>query len=143
MKKQLVAAFLVVLSGCGSEQATKTRPPAETQEATAKATAEAIQLRDLAPLKIGPYEVQPKYEGQIEDGHYSIDISGGEVAAVRIWVGPEDASGVMVVKTEIENNYHHGHVEMSSPVTADAKLWIEIETPDGEKLEGSTPLPGV
>lgn len=98
-------------------------------------------MRNFAAVKIGPYEVQPMFEEEIENGHYNIKItSGGEVKAVRMWVGPEDASGVMVVKTEIENDYNHGHVEVPSPVPADAKLWIEIESPAGETFKGSTPL---
>ena len=80
------------------------------------------------------------YEDKLEDGHFNLRITGGEVAAVREWVGPEDASGVMVVKTEIERDYHHGHVEMPSPIPADARLWIEIETPTGELVKGSTPV---
>lgn len=50
------------------------------------------------------------------------------------------ASGVAIVKTEIENDYHHGHVEMPNPIPADARLWIEIETLAGERLKGSVPV---
>jgi catechol 2,3-dioxygenase-like lactoylglutathione lyase family enzyme len=99
-----------------------------------------IPMTNLQPLKIGPYDVQPMYEEELADGHFNIKITGGDVAAVREWVGPEDASGVVVVRTEIENDYHHGHVEMPDPIPADARLWIEIETPDGERLKGSVPL---
>lgn len=106
------------------------------------ATADAPPpMRNFPAVKIGPYDVQPMFEEEIENGHYNIKIvSGGEVKAVRAWVGPEDASGVMVVKPEPEYGYHHGHYEVPSPVPADAKLWIEIESPSGEIFKGSTPL---
>lgn len=76
----------------------------------------------------------------MKGGHFSIQVTGEEVAAVRIWVGPEDASGVVIAKTEIEDGFHHGHVEMPDPISADARLWIEIESPTGELFKGSTPL---
>lgn len=140
-------ALVLALAGCG--QQAPTEPAAGTPAAGAEAPAEAaapapmeagIPMRNFAALTIGPYAVQPMYEEEIEDGHYNIRIEGGEVEAVRIWVGPEDASGVMVVKTAIENDYHHGHVELPAPLPGDARLWIEVENPDGELFKGSTPL---
>jgi hypothetical protein len=135
------AAFL---AACGGSQ-----PAAPEAQAPAAASQPAGQLpqpnydipmRNFAPVKIGPYDVQPMFEEEIENGHYNIKVEGGEVKGVRIWVGPEDATGVMVVKTEIENDYNHGHVEVPTPVPADARLWIEIENPAGETFKGSTPL---
>jgi catechol 2,3-dioxygenase-like lactoylglutathione lyase family enzyme len=137
----LVLTVAAALSACGSPE--PAAPPAAAPAAgpaEAPAPAETIKMTNLAPVNIGPYTVQPMYEENLADGHFNLKISGGEVAAVREWVGPEDASGVVVVKTEIENDYHHGHVEMPDPIPADARLWIEIETPAGERLKGSTPL---
>lgn len=132
----MLGAFAV---GCGGESepaATATQPVASG----AAVTKYEIPMTTLESLKLGPYTVEPMYEEELSDGHFNIRITGGEVAAVREWVGPEDASGVTVVKTEIENDYHHGHVEMPNPIPADARLWIEIETPTGERLKGSVPL---
>lgn len=138
-----------IIAGCGSEPAPSATPvPSAPATATAPAPAptpastpaSTIPMRNFAALKIGAYDVQPMFEEEIEDGHFNIKVSGGEVKAVRMWVGPEDASGVMVVKTEIENDYNHGHVEVPKPVPADATLWIELETPTGELLKGSVPL---
>lgn len=139
MKKfSLILGALFIIAGCGAS------PNAEQSQAAAPvatpASESAIPMTNLQSLKIGPFDVQPMYEEKIEDGHFNIKIAGGEVAAVREWVGPEDATGVVVVKTEIENDYHHGHVEMPNPIPADARLWIEIETPAGERLKGSVPL---
>lgn len=114
--------------------------PATEAVATGGKDVGGIMMFDLPTVTIGAYTVQPMYEEKLEDGHFNLRITGGEVAAVREWVGPEDASGVMVVKTEIERDYWHGHVEMPNPIPADARLWIEIETPTGELLKGSTTL---
>ncbi len=130
-----------LLSACGGPAPAPAEAPKEAAAApAAEAKEEAPAMRNFPALKIGPYDVQPMFEEEIEDGHFNIKVTGGEVKAVRGWVGPEDASGVMVVKTEIENDYHHGHYEIPTPVPADAVLWIEIETPTGETLKGSTPL---
>jgi len=115
-------------------------PAREVVAAAAGKDVGGIMMFDLPPVTIGPYTVEPMYEEKLEDGHFNLRISGGEVAAVREWVGPEDASGVMVVKTEIERDYWHGHVEMPNPIPADARLWIEIESPTGELFKGSTPV---
>ncbi len=115
-------------------------PPATEAVATGGKDVGGIMMYELPSVTIGAYTVQPMYEEKLADGHFNLRITGGEVAAVREWVGPEDASGVMVVKTEIERDYWHGHVEMPNPVPADALLWIEIETPTGDLLKGSTTL---
>ena len=137
-------AGVALIAGCGGQQSTA---PESAGNAMATEAAEPlaqpnydIPMRNFAPVTIGPYGVQPMFEEEIEDGHFNIKVEGGEVKAVRMWVGPEDASGVMVVKTEVENDYNHGHVEVPSPVPADAVLWIEIENPAGETFKGSTPL---
>lgn len=142
---RIMSAILLALAinGCGGQE-----PDAAQRDAVAipeiseDSTQQnyAIPMRNFAAAHIGPYHVQPMFEEEIEDGHYNIKVDGGEIKAIRIWVGPEDASGVMVVKTEIENDYHHGHVEVPSPVPADAMLWIEIEDPTGQTFKGSTPL---
>lgn len=142
----LATSLVLMVSGCGGEGPDSASPPAAGGQATADTppTTEetAIAMTHLPPIGIGNFTVQAMYEGDLADGHFNLTIEGGEIAAVREWVGPEDASGVVVVKTEIENDYHHGHVEMPSPLPADARLWVEIETPDGQRLKGSTPLKG-
>jgi hypothetical protein len=133
MYRILATAMVTValMTGCGGSQPAAPVAPAAPAAAAPAAAAEVPAMRNFAAVKIGPYDVQPMFEEEIVNGHYNIKVSDGEVKAVRGWVGPEDASGVMVVKTEIENDYHHGHFEVPNPVPADAKLWIEIESPTG------------
>ena len=128
-----------VFSGCGGSQPT-TQPSPAASATPATVTASVPAMRSFAPVKIGPYDVQPMFEEEIENGHYNFRATGGEVKALRVWVGSEDHAGVMVVKTEIENDYLHGHIEVPNPLPADAKLWMEIENPAGETFKGSTPL---
>ena len=139
---EVIVMAAALLTGCGaSTPATPTKPANPAPAATAEAApAEMPATRNFAAQKIGPYEVQPMFEEEIEDGHFSIRVKGAEFKAMRIWVGPEDAKGVMVVKTELEFDYQHGHVEVPKPVPADAVLWIEIENAAGETFKGSTPL---
>ena len=131
-----------MIAGCGGEKPAPAAPAPAAPPAAAELPQPdyEIPMRNFAPVKIGHYDVQPMFEEEIENGHYNIKVTGGAFNAVRVWVGPEDARGVMVVKTELENDYQHGHLEVPKPVPADMKLWIEIETPDGETLKGSTPL---
>lgn len=129
---------LIGVAGCGAPEVTQ--PPAETTPAPKTSESGAIPITYLAPTKIGAYDVQAMYEEELKGGHFNIQVTGGEAAAVRIWVGPEDASGVVIAKTEIEDGFHHGHVEMPDPIPADARLWIDIESPTGELFKGSTPI---
>jgi hypothetical protein len=150
MRKPLTAMLIALLAaGCGGQTATQTESPAPAEaqpapEAAAPAetpaTATPSPMRNFAAVAIGPYQVQPKFEEEIEDGHYNLHITGAEFKAVRIWAGLEDPGNVMVVKTEVENDYQHGHVEVPSPIPAEYALWIEIEAPDGALHKGSTPL---
>lgn len=135
-----IFTIAAVLTGCGAQENQDPQANSEAALETAPQPNYDIPMRNFAAVTIGPYNVQPMFEEEIEDGHYNIKVDGGEVKAVRMWVGPEDASGVMIVKTEIENDYNHGHVEVPTPIPNDAKLWIEIENPAGETFKGSTPL---
>lgn len=130
-----------VFTGCGGQAPATPAPKTASPEAPQPAQHDDVPaMRKFAAVKIGPYDVQPMFEEEIENGHFNIKVTGGEFKAVRGWVGTEDASGVMIVKTEIENDYRHGHYEVPDPIPADVKFWIEIESPSGETFKGSTPL---
>ena len=134
----LVLSLIAVGCGGGADEATTE----STQEAAAPLTEPnyEIPMRNFAPQKIGPYDVQPMFEEEIINGHYNIKVDGGEFQAVRIWVGTEDPADVMVVKCELENDYQHGHLDVPDPIPADYALWMEIEDTEGNLHKGSTPL---
>ena len=143
MKKAFIGWMAALLiAGCGAPTNTtpaETEAPAETP-AQESAPAEAPPMRNFAALTIGPYQVQPMYEEEIPNGHYNLRITGGDFNAARIWVGEEDPGDNMVVKTEVEFDYQHGHLEVPQPLPDGYALWIEIEAPDGTLHKGSTPL---
>ena len=145
----LSSSFL--LAGCGAAPSPAPAPESKpATEAPAKADEHADEEEHggeqtpIGSAQVGPFTVVATYdEAEFKNGHFNADVTGGEVAAVRMWVGPEDATGVMVAKAEIEGKYQHAHVEVPDPLPADAKLWIEIETPTGETHKGGIALDGV
>ena len=140
--KNLLLIAIVLASGVMA--CTQPDEPAEETEASsvtaAPTEAAEEQVTELAPITIGPYEVSGDYEGPLADGHFNLHVTGPEFAAIRQWVGPEDASGVLVSKAEVMPDHIHAGVEMPDPIPAGARFWIEIETPEGERLKGSMPL---
>lgn len=67
-----------------------------------------------------------------------------KVAAVRFWIGTQDAKGSVKAKAEIEDpkepNRWHVHAEIPNPMPADSKLWVEIEDDKGVTAVGSFAL---
>jgi hypothetical protein len=105
----------------------------------------------LGDAPIGPFRcVVTRDEGPIAPGGDSaIDatITGeGGIAAVRFWIGTQDAKGSIKAKAEIEDpaepNRWHTHAEIPAPMPEGAMLWVEIETAAGEKIAGSFELRG-
>ena len=117
-----------------------TAPPPQTAEAKIAAGPPGVPLTALEPFSAGPYRVEPVYEEKLADGHFNLPISGAEVGAVRAWVGGEDPTKALVVKAEVENHYYHTHLEVPDPITPETRLWVEIESPTGEKHTGSAAL---
>ena len=146
MKKFLWIVIVAgMIAGCGNSVAPESTPESAptNEEATAPAPTSAGSppaMTNMPGLTIGDYEVQPMFEEVIENGHYNISVSGGDVNAVRVWVGAEDPSDTMVVKAEIEHDYFHSHHKVSTPIEAGTRLWIELELPDGSTVKGSTAL---
>lgn len=66
------------------------------------------------------------------------------VAAVRFWIGTEDAKGSIKAKSEIEvptePNHWHTHAEVPDPLPPGAKLWVEVEVNQDAKKVASFDL---
>jgi hypothetical protein len=76
-------------------------------------------------------------QGQIkpgEDAPIDIWLDGGlgNAAAVRFWIGTQDAKGSIKAKAAVEDGHWHTHGEVPDPIPADSKLWVEIEGKDGK-----------
>jgi len=107
----------------------------------------------LGTSTIGSFNVMAtRDEGSIVAGKDApIDITVTSTAgstvkavAVRFWIGTEDAKGSVKAKSEVENpaepNRWHTHAEIPNPIPAGSKLWVEIETDNGETVTGSFEL---
>ena len=161
-----LAASVLALAACNKEQ-----PPAKpTPDAHANAAhddhahglnGEHLEqtaghggpVIDLGSTTIGNFNaVATRDEGQIIAGKDApIDVTvtpatGGDAkpAAVRFWIGTEDAKGSVKAKADVENpaepNRWHTHAEIPNPIPDGAKLWVEIEDEQGGKALGSFDL---
>lgn len=137
-------ALPLLLAACGAPSTPEVPSPKETQDTAPAGTpdpySESGAQTDLAPLAIGPYNVRALHIGDVGLGHFNLYIEGGEPAAVRAWVGDEAATGVLITLAEFEEDHHCAHLEVPQPLPAGAKLWVELETSEGERLRGSSPL---
>jgi len=160
MKWQLkgipILAVSLFLAACGGQPPTESPAQSEQPDTTMEAPDAAAETPDAAPeadpyselgehtklnpLAIGDYNIRAIHIGDVALGHFNLYIEGGEPAAVRAWVGDENADGVVVTLAEFEVDHHCAHIEVPTPLPADAKLWVEIESPDGERLKGNTEL---
>ncbi|GMU84596.1 MAG: hypothetical protein IPM64_16775 [Phycisphaerales bacterium] len=69
-----------------------------------------------------------------------VDGGLGNAAAVRFWIGTEDAKGSIKSKAEVEDGKWHTHAEVPDPLPAGSKVWVEIEGKDGKKSVASFEL---
>lgn len=148
-------ALLAPLSAC--EKAPAPSPGAETHSAATHnhdhdhdhadhaghdhGHGEPIPLGETAA---GPYRVRAARDrGELAPGgDAAIDVwiepaadGAPRVAAVRLWIGAEDAAGSIKARAEIENPANpaqwHTHAELPDPLPEGSRLWIEIEDDSG------------
>lgn len=135
---------LVALAGCGkSEPPAEVETPLKSAAAPASAEGEGTSAETgaqttLAPIALDPFTVDSLHIGELAKGHFNLYVKGGEPAAVRAWVGDEGATSAVVTKAEFEEDHHCAHIEVPNPLPADARLWVEIETAEGNRIKGST-----
>jgi hypothetical protein len=107
----------------------------------------------LGERTIGTFNAKAtRDEGQIIAGKDApIDVtvtpaagSAAKPAAVRFWIGTQDAKGSVKAKAEIEDpkdpNRWHVHAEIPNPIPAGSMLWVEIEDDQGATSVGSFDL---
>ncbi|HMO83593.1 MAG TPA: hypothetical protein PKC18_01600 [Lacipirellulaceae bacterium] len=100
---------------------------------------------DLGTMKIGGFDVQVTRVGELKAGEEAVFIikptgGTGEPKAVRAWVGVETGQGSIKTKAEEEKEGEwHAHHNVSKPMPANSKLWIEVEA-GSTKSKGSYDL---
>jgi hypothetical protein len=77
-------------------------------------------------------------EGEIKPGGDSpidiwVDGGLGNAAAVRFWIGTQDAKGSIKAKAAVEDGHWHTHGEVPNPIPPGSMLWVEIEGKDGKQ----------
>lgn len=85
----------------------------------------------------GAGELKPGSDAAID---LWIDSGLGSAAAVRFWIGTQDAKGSIKAKAEVEDGKWHAHTEVPDPLPAASKLWVELEGKDGKKAVASFEL---
>lgn len=161
----LVLLFTIVPTGCEKSDSPSgaAQPPAPAASSsqsdsgprsveispapTSKTSTHGGETIDLGTQKLGEFNVRASRDkGALEPGGEApVDVwvdggMGQGVAAVRFWIGSQDAKGSIKAKAEVEHEKWHTHVELPMPMPADAKLWVEIEKSTGEKTSGSFDL---
>lgn len=107
----------------------------------------------LGTASIGAFRaVATRDEGQVvAGGEAAVDVtitpgegSSARAVAVRLWIGIEDATGSVKALASVEDQDEpsrwHTHVEVPSPMPEGTRLWIEIESSDGQTAIGSVEL---
>jgi hypothetical protein len=107
----------------------------------------------LGTAAIGPYQaIATRDQGAIEPGKDApIDVTitpseaaAAPIAAVRFWIGTEDARGSVKARADIEDpnepNRYHTHAEIPAPLPPGSKLWVEVEDTQGGHHIGSFDL---
>ena len=146
---------LSALTACGEKpQDAAPAPSATAPQTNAAPTAgHGGPVIPLGTATIGPFNVvATRDQGQIVAGMDApvdltvtpADGSTAKPAAVRFWIGAQDARRSVKARAEIENpaepNRWHTHAEIPNPLPEDTRLWVEIEDESGATSVGSFDL---
>lgn len=136
---------IAVIAGCDKKPAATPQPtpaPAATPAPSGKEGHGATTA--LGEKTAGVYAIKASRDGDVTPGKdVPIDVwvtGAGKVAAVRFWIGTEDAKGSLKAKAELEKDNWHTHAEVPNPLPVGSKLWVEIESDTGEKTRAGFEL---
>jgi hypothetical protein len=65
-----------------------------------------------------------------------LQTAGGHASAIRLWVGDESGVGSVKTKTHSHGAASHAHVQAPAKLPAGSAVWVEVQTPSGEKESG-------
>ncbi|HKQ46855.1 MAG TPA: hypothetical protein VJZ71_02160 [Phycisphaerae bacterium] len=141
-----VFAAAALLIGCERKPETSEPTPSPAPKAEPPAAGHSGEVIELGETTIDGIKVKASRDkGEIKPGGDSpidiwIDGGLGNAAAVRFWIGAEDAKGSVKAKADVEAGHWHTHAEVPDPLPVSSKLWVEIETKEAGKQMTSFPL---
>ncbi len=98
---------------------------------------EKLPKKELGKKEIGGYSVLVNQLGDVKAGEeavFLLTVTGaGKPKAIRGWVGIESGARSIRSQAQEEDGVWHLHHEVSKPMPANSKLWIEIETSRGKQ----------
>lgn len=100
---------------------------------------------ELGSEEVGDATVTVNQVGEVEAGgpatfEIFIDGQDAEPAAVRAWVGNEQAIGSVKVRAVERPEFYDADLEVPAEMPEDSRFWVDIETEDGERHAVSFPL---
>ncbi len=112
--------------------------PAATKDADSHDGHDHGETTQLGEQSAGGFTIKASRDGDIapgKDAPIDVWVTGGttKVAAVRFWIGAQDAKGSMKAKAELEKDNWHTHAEIPSPLPEASKLWVEVEDDKGAR----------
>jgi hypothetical protein len=136
---------VALIAGCDKKPAATPQPtpvPAASPAPVGKEGHGATTA--LGEKTAGVYNIKASRDGDITPGKdvpIDVWITGtGKIAAVRFWIGSQDAKGSIKAKAELETDNWHTHAEVPSPLPEGSKLWVEVESDTGEKIRAAFDL---
>ena len=73
-----------------------------------------------------------------------VEHSNGKMpAGIRVWIGRESGVGSLKVKAHTHGDHFHALVEVPEELGPDARLWLQVESANGESETRGLDLPSV
>lgn len=92
----------------------------------------------LGKQSIAGFSITASRDGTVSPGgdaavDFLITSDSSKPAAVRCWIGTQDAKGSIKAKAALEGAQWHTHVEVPNPLPPESKLWVELEDANAQK----------
>jgi len=150
MKCFMLLSSSIAILGCSDSPAPSDEGSASAESRTPAATEESTPGHEHAEVSLGTIEVGglrvdlAQGHGAVaagKEGHLVVELpySDGGSTIVRAWIGGEDRTLSRVAKGEYSPTHddYDVHATAPDPLPEDARWWIELELPSGDRPVGS------
>ena len=141
-----VVAMVLMMSGSGAFAQAKTEAAKDPHAGHAHAAPSAGEsgghahgdAKDLGTTTIANLKVTVSQMGDVKAGGHAVfevtpAAGQAEAKAVRVWVGSESGAGSVKAKAAKAGDAYDAHVEVPKALTADTRVWVEVEPATGKK----------